>query len=75
MLQQMGYDSDPVKAWKLAQEKVGYRSERLTHSYLHVQTAFPICIPFLRMRMRHLRIRRRKKGRRRRPVGQTTTTC
>lgn len=22
MLQQMGYDSDPVKAWKLAQEKV-----------------------------------------------------
>ncbi len=24
MLQQMGYDSDPVKAWKLAQEKVGH---------------------------------------------------
>lgn len=23
MLQQMGYDSDPVKAWKQAQEKVG----------------------------------------------------
>lgn len=22
MLQQMGYDSDPVKSWKLAQEKV-----------------------------------------------------
>lgn len=37
MLQQMGYDSDPVKAWKLAQEKVGHRNERLAHSYLHVQ--------------------------------------
>lgn len=24
MLQQMGYDSDPVKAWKQAQEKVGH---------------------------------------------------
>lgn len=24
MLQQMGYDSDPVKAWKEAQEKVGH---------------------------------------------------
>lgn len=24
MLQQMGYDSDPVKAWKQNQEKVGY---------------------------------------------------
>lgn len=23
MLQQMGYDSDPVKAWKQAQEKAG----------------------------------------------------
>ena len=23
MLQQMGYDSDPVKSWKQAQEKVG----------------------------------------------------
>lgn len=30
MLQQMGYDSDPVKAWKEAQEKVGYFD-----SYIH----------------------------------------
>lgn len=27
MLQQMGYDSDPVKAWKQAQEKVGHINE------------------------------------------------
>uniref|UniRef100_A0A672ZJC4 DNA topoisomerase 2 n=1 Tax=Sphaeramia orbicularis TaxID=375764 RepID=A0A672ZJC4_9TELE len=27
MLQQMGYDSDPVKAWKLAQEKEGAEKE------------------------------------------------
>lgn len=30
MLQQMGYDSDPVKAWKQAQEKVGHFD-----SYMH----------------------------------------
>lgn len=24
MLQEMGYDSDPVRAWKQAQEKVGH---------------------------------------------------
>uniref|UniRef100_A0A671W3F8 DNA topoisomerase 2 n=1 Tax=Sparus aurata TaxID=8175 RepID=A0A671W3F8_SPAAU len=29
MLQQMGYDSDPVKAWKEAQEKVGRNEEEM----------------------------------------------
>lgn len=29
MLQKMGYDSDPVKAWKQAQEKVGQGFESL----------------------------------------------
>lgn len=34
MLQQMGYDSDPVKTWKQAQEKVGHSD---SDSYYKVQ--------------------------------------
>lgn len=75
MLQQMGYESDPVKAWKRSQEKVEYQHQRQGSSYLPVQIALHICIPFLRMMRTQLRIKRRMKQRRRRPVGQTTTTC
>lgn len=40
MLQQMGYDSDPVKAWKGAQEKVRKRKNTPQHHYLCRQVGF-----------------------------------
>lgn len=72
MLQQMGYDSDPVKAWKLAQEKVMFQWVVLSNSYLPEQMLH-IYISTFRTRRRQLT--RRMKQRRRRQMGLITTTC
>lgn len=70
MLQEMGYDSDPVKAWKQAQEKVhrsGCQMQWALNKLSH-QNKMNV---YYRMRRRRRTVRRRRK---RTLVAQTTTT-
>lgn len=75
MLQEMGYDSDPVKTWKESQEKVLYRrlwntlvllcSEGVSRKPLR---------PFLPRTLRRKQVTRRRKKKRKRRQDPTIIT-
>lgn len=75
MLEEMGYDSDPVKAWKQSQEKVGVGENGFQLHELGIQPAEQNDIVYLLFRMRRRQRMERGKKQKRTTVDQTIITC